>query len=103
LGRSGRSYFDRNYTWPIIEGKYLDMLTRLASEPQATPIESMPWWFQRRREELPPADGVVAKLPTGPALDGVGRAAGKPMDAPIAATPPAPREPIVDTPRDAPD
>ena len=103
LGRNGRSYFDRNYTWPIIEGKYLDMLERLAGEPQATPIESMPWWFQRRREELPPADGVVAKLPTGPSLDGVVRAAGKAIDAPIAATPPAPREPIVDAPRDAPE
>jgi hypothetical protein len=82
LGRNGRSYFERNYTWPIIEGRYLDMLNRLSREPQATPIESLPWWFARRRENLPPADAVVAGLPKGPALDGVQRAAGPVLDAP---------------------
>lgn len=102
LGRSGRRYFESHYTWPIIEGKYLDMLTRIAGEPPAAAIEAMPWWFQRRREDLPPADGVVAKLPTGPALDGFVPAARPALDAPVAAAPPAqgvPREPSADAPR----
>ena len=29
LGRNGRSYFDANYTWDLIERKYLDLLARL--------------------------------------------------------------------------
>ncbi len=28
LGENGRRYFDRHYTWEIIEGKYLDLLAR---------------------------------------------------------------------------
>jgi len=100
LGRNGRSFFEQNYTWPIIEGKYLDMLKRLASEPPATVIESMPWWFQRRREDLPPADDVVAKLPTGPALDGVARARGPAINTPVAASTSRDREQAVETSRE---
>jgi Glycosyl transferases group 1 len=70
LGKNGRRYFDANYTWPIIEGKYLDMIARLSSERPAATIEPMPWWFVRRREDLPPADQIVSRLPTGPSLDG---------------------------------
>ena len=35
LGRNGREYFERHYSWPVIERKYLDMFERLASEPPA--------------------------------------------------------------------
>jgi len=28
LGENGRRYFERHYTWDIIEGKYLDLLAR---------------------------------------------------------------------------
>src|SRR5262245_40829013 len=99
LGRNGRSFYERHYTWPIIEGKYLDMLNRLANEPPATAIERVPWWLQRRREDLPPADQVVAKLPAGPALDGVRRAAGPAVDVPVAAEVSSRREHAVDTSR----
>ena len=95
LGRNGRSFFEGNYTWPIIERKYLDMLERLANDPPPAAIESMPWWFQRRREDLPPADQVVAKLPTGPALDGAVGAAGPATTAPDAAGVPRDLEPTV--------
>ena len=71
LGRSGRRYFDRHYTWPVVERKYLDMLTELSRAPQSAPLESLPWWFTRRREDVPPAEEVVAKLPTGPSPEGV--------------------------------
>ena len=30
MGQNGRAYFQRHYTWPVIERKYLDMLDRLA-------------------------------------------------------------------------
>jgi glycosyltransferase involved in cell wall biosynthesis len=86
LGKNGRGFYEQHYTWPIIERKYLDMLERLSNEPAPAAIESMPWWFQRRREDLPPADQVVAKLPTGPALDGVARAATPAVAAPVAQT-----------------
>ena len=29
LGRNGREFFQRNYAWPVIERKYLDMFERL--------------------------------------------------------------------------
>jgi hypothetical protein len=68
LGRNGRAYFNQHYTWPVIEKKYLDMFDRLRREPYANPIEPIPGWFARRRQTLPPADEVVARVPTGPVL-----------------------------------
>ena len=35
LGENGRRYFDRNYTWDIVERKYLDLLARLREEDAA--------------------------------------------------------------------
>jgi len=32
LGAAGKRYYDANYTWPVIEGKYEQMLERLQSE-----------------------------------------------------------------------
>lgn len=69
LGRNGREYFTRHYTWPIIERKYLDMLDRLKREPVNVQAEPLPGWFAQRRRVLPPADEVVAGLPKGPAVD----------------------------------
>jgi glycosyltransferase involved in cell wall biosynthesis len=66
LGRSGREYFAKHYAWPVIERKYLDMLERLKREPATTTIEPLPGWFARRWKKLPPANEVVASLPTGP-------------------------------------
>ena len=33
LGENGRRYFEANYTWDIIEGKYLEIVRRLEEEP----------------------------------------------------------------------
>jgi glycosyltransferase involved in cell wall biosynthesis len=33
LGRNGRRYFEANYAWPVVEGKYLDLLARVR-EPE---------------------------------------------------------------------
>ena len=37
LGRHGRAYFHRHYTWPVIERKYLNMFDRLATRAGGRP------------------------------------------------------------------
>jgi glycosyltransferase involved in cell wall biosynthesis len=82
FGANGRQFFQQHYAWPVIEGKYLDMLQRLKEEderkvrpsgggrlkPDST-IEREPGFFARRRRTLPPAVDVVADLPSGPVLN----------------------------------
>ena len=69
LGRNGRQYFDRHYSWPVIERKYLEMFDRLAAEPAPRRMEPLPGWFARRRPDVPAALDVVASLPSGPTRD----------------------------------
>ena len=69
LGRNGREYFKRNYAWPVIERKYLDMFERLGREP-ARAMEPLPGWFGRRRRVLEPAAARVAAVATGPVRGG---------------------------------
>ncbi len=68
LGENGRAWFDRHYTWPVIEQKYLDMFDRLRREdavgaPRA--IEPLPGWLARRRRYVPAASSVLAGIPSG--------------------------------------
>jgi glycosyltransferase involved in cell wall biosynthesis len=65
LGQNGRRYFERHYSWPVIEGKYTGMLDRLAREPARHTMEPPASWWARRRRVLPPADEVVNALPRG--------------------------------------
>lgn len=72
LGGNGRRFYRQHYDWPVIEGKYLDMLARLeaadrsgAPRPDVTPL---PGWFARRRRDLPPARDRLARLPAGPVV-----------------------------------
>jgi glycosyltransferase involved in cell wall biosynthesis len=67
LGRNGRQFFRDQYDWPVIERKYLDMFDRLKKEPPVAVSDPLPGWFDRRRQDLPAAQDVLAKLPTGPA------------------------------------
>lgn len=69
LGRNGRAFFERNYAWPVIEKKYVDMLEQLSRETPSRTMEPMPGWFTRRRRSLPPADAIVRQLPAGPYRD----------------------------------
>lgn len=71
LGRNGREYFARHYSWPVIERKYLEMFDRLASEPAPQRMEPLPGWFARRRPTVPAAIDVLADLPSGPVPDPV--------------------------------
>lgn len=67
LGRNGRQFFRDNYDWPVIERKYLEMFERLTTDAPASRTEPVPGWFDRRRQNLPAAEEVLATLPTGPA------------------------------------
>ena len=66
LGRNGRAFFERNYAWPVIEKKYVDMLEQLSKESSPRTMESAPGWFTRRRRSQPAAEDVVKNLPAGP-------------------------------------
>jgi glycosyltransferase involved in cell wall biosynthesis len=72
FGRNGREYFSRHYAWPVIERKYLDMFARLRAADEAgarpAPMAPLPGWFARRRRDLPPANDVLAAVPSGPVL-----------------------------------
>jgi len=68
LGRNGREFFRRHYTWPVIERKYLDMLDRLKRETAATPLDPLPGFFARRKRDQKPARETLSALPTGPVL-----------------------------------
>jgi len=68
LGRNGRDYFTRHYSWPVIERTYTEMFDRLASEPASRTMDPLPGWLARRRRTLPPASDVLANAPAGPVL-----------------------------------
>ena len=68
LGRNGRQFFREHYDWPVIERKYLDMFERLSLEPPGKSMDPLPGWLERRRQNLPPAEEVLARLPKGPSL-----------------------------------
>jgi glycosyltransferase involved in cell wall biosynthesis len=67
LGRNGRQFFRRHYAWPVIERKYLETFDRLGREPRNRQpvLEPLPGFFARRRRTLPPAEDVLAGIPTG--------------------------------------
>jgi glycosyltransferase involved in cell wall biosynthesis len=67
LGRNGKEFFRRHYSWSVIERKYLDMFERLKREP-APAIDPLPGWFARRRRTLPAGEQVVASARRGPVL-----------------------------------
>lgn len=67
LGRNGREYFARHYSWPVIERKYLEMFDRLTTDRDPRRIDPLPGWFGRRRPEVPAASERLAHVPAGPA------------------------------------
>ena len=62
LGARGRTFFEREYSWPVIERKYLDMFDRLTASPPAHAMEPLPGWFARRARTIPPAEQVLQGL-----------------------------------------
>jgi glycosyltransferase involved in cell wall biosynthesis len=69
LGRNGREFFRRHYTWPVIERKYLDMFERLSREKAPQRMESLPGWWARRARTVPPAEEVLAGISPGPVVE----------------------------------
>jgi glycosyltransferase involved in cell wall biosynthesis len=92
LGNNGRLYFQRHYSWPVIERKYTDMLDRLRREPAASAMEPLPGWWARRRQVLEPGHEVIARLPRGAAVD-ISEAV-TPAEAPEARRSPVGRAPV---------
>jgi len=66
LGARGQAFYRSHYSWPVIERTYIDMLSRLSSEPPP-PVEAQPGWLARHRRVQPPAEDVLAAIPAGPA------------------------------------
>jgi hypothetical protein len=65
LGRNGRTFFERNYSWPVIEKKYVDMLQQLSREQVKRTMDPLPGWFARRRRSQRAANDIVKALPSG--------------------------------------
>jgi glycosyltransferase involved in cell wall biosynthesis len=64
LGRNGRDFFRRHYSWQVIERKYLEIFDRLKREP-AVPLEPLPGFWAKRRRDLRPSSELVAAAPSG--------------------------------------
>lgn len=69
LGRNGRQFYEQNYSWPVIERKYLEMFALLSSNPPRHGMEKLPGWLRRRQRSLRPAAHVLDELPSGPAVE----------------------------------
>jgi glycosyltransferase involved in cell wall biosynthesis len=76
LGRNGREFFRQNYTWPVIERKYLEMFERLKRENQSgvasgfsRKIQYLPGFFARHTRDLPPARETLERIPSEAAVD----------------------------------
>ena len=78
LGTNGRAYFQRHYTWPVIEGKYLEMFTQLKKGPPGRGIAPLPGWWARRSMSAPASAAVVEALPSGPVTVPAEAAAARP-------------------------
>src|SRR5688572_2024974 len=69
FGNNGQEYFERQYSWPVIERKYLDMFDELRRTPVTHGMEPLPGWLARRARPAPPAADVVNALPVGPVVE----------------------------------
>jgi glycosyltransferase involved in cell wall biosynthesis len=64
LGQNGRRFYREHYDWPVVERKYLDMLSFLSTQEPA-PIGEPSGWLSSRRPDCPPAMTVMAGIPAG--------------------------------------
>ena len=69
LAANGRAYHAAEYSWPVIERKYLDMLATLSDQPAPHRMAPEPGWWSRKRRNLSPAEATLLGVPTGPSVD----------------------------------
>ena len=55
---------NKNIGFDVDSEKYVDMFERLKKETPATAADPLPGWFDRRRQGVPPAEEVLATLPS---------------------------------------
>ena len=77
LGRNGRQFYERHYSWAVIERKYLDMFAFLSSNAPTHRMQPLPGWFGRRLRSLRPAAQLLEELPSGPVVDADHRGPGR--------------------------
>ena len=95
LGRNGRAFFERNYAWPVIEKKYVDMLEQLSKETPSRTMEPMPG-LVRAPAPLAAARRQRRQAVAGRALSGSEKPEVRSREAsgrPPSAQPPAPSRP----------
>src|SRR4029079_764441 len=95
LGRNGRQFFRDHYDWPVRERKYLEMFERVPGAAAGKAMDPLPGWLERRRQNLPPAAEVLARLPRGrsrPARDNPPPRRAARAQPPAASVPPPPRQ-----------
>lgn len=68
MGRRGRAYYQEHYDWPVIEGKYLDLLDTVQQQPAPYQLEPLPGFFGRRRRDCRAGADVMASVPSGPVV-----------------------------------
>jgi glycosyltransferase involved in cell wall biosynthesis len=68
LGRQGREYYRRHYSWPVVDHKFRDLFERLQRDAEPPAMEPLPNWFTRRRRSVPPAREVLDAIPAGPVV-----------------------------------
>lgn len=68
LGRQGREYYRRNYSWPIVDHKFRDLFERLQRDANPPPMDPLPNWFVQRRRSVAPALEILESLPAGPVV-----------------------------------
>jgi glycosyltransferase involved in cell wall biosynthesis len=68
LGRQGREYYRRHYSWPVVDMKYRDLFEKLKRDSDPPVMEPLPGWLARRQRSVPPAREVLESVPAGPAV-----------------------------------
>ena len=71
LGSNGRKFFRENYSWPVIERKYLETFDHLKDQDKSYlnhTLEPVPGWLSRYRRNLAPSAEILENLPKGPAV-----------------------------------
>jgi glycosyltransferase involved in cell wall biosynthesis len=65
LGQSGRDFYRRQYAWPVVERKYLELFDRLKRERPGAPMAPLPGFFARRDRREPPGRQIMNAAPAG--------------------------------------